>query len=381
MKNFKIILIGSYFNNLFKFVPFYLLFTILMCLQPCALASEGYNDKKKKFILLTIDGGGVRGIIPARILEEIESRTNRPIYQLVDTIAGNSTGGIIALSLVKADETGRHPEYKAKDLVDLYLNDSKDIFARSLWTKLKTGFGFWGAKYDRKNLDNILQQRFKGSSLKDVLKPVLIFSYNLNSSEGHIWNSNISKLTPEKNFYLKDIAAATSAAPTYFDPVKLSNVEGKYCHRDNNGQVVEVCIEADGGIFSNNPEIIAAADVLKNNRSLKISDLVLVSIGTGIYKVKDTTRKWHNFSTLNWLIDLNIIDLILNSSTDLSQWVSEAIGIEVYRIQMTLPENLGKLDDASKENLVMLLTKAEDYIQKNETLINAICQLLLENAK
>lgn len=345
---------------------------------PCVFAD---NHKKKKFVLLTIDGGGVRGVIPARILQEIEAKTNRNIHQLVDTIAGNSTGGIIALALAKANATGRYPEYQAANLVDLYMNYSKDIFERSLWYKIKTGFGLWGAKYSSKNLDNILYQLFGNSTFNDLLKPVLTFSYNLDTSKGHIWNSSLAKLDPKKNFYLRDIAAATSAAPTYFDPVKLSNINRTYCRRDQDGRIVPFCIEADGGIFSNNPEIIAVASVLKNNRNLKISDIIVVSLGTGVYKVKDSAKKLHNASIVEWLIEVNIIDLMLNASEDISDQITKALGIEVYRIEMHLPQQSGKLDDTSQKNLTMLFALAESYLKQNEAQINILCKLLLDNAK
>ena len=69
--------------------------------------------------VLSVDGGGVRGIIPALILAEIEDRTKRPIHQLFDLISGTSTGGILALGLTKPGSDGR-VEKSAMDVVRLY---------------------------------------------------------------------------------------------------------------------------------------------------------------------------------------------------------------------------------------------------------------------
>ncbi|MBK8983022.1 MAG: patatin-like phospholipase family protein [Ignavibacteria bacterium] len=82
--------------------------------------------------ILTIDGGGIRGVLPARILHEIEKRTKKPIAELFDLIAGTSTGGILALCLTKPDSKG-NPRYKALDILKLYEEEGKKIFKKSPW--------------------------------------------------------------------------------------------------------------------------------------------------------------------------------------------------------------------------------------------------------
>ena len=86
--------------------------------------------------ILSIDGGGIRGIIPARILQEIEETTGKAVAELFDLIAGTSTGGILALGLTKRAENGR-PEYAAADLVELCEAEGPRIFNRSTWHSLK----------------------------------------------------------------------------------------------------------------------------------------------------------------------------------------------------------------------------------------------------
>ncbi|NDA90811.1 MAG: hypothetical protein EBY20_07935 [Alphaproteobacteria bacterium] len=103
--------------------------------------------------VLSIDGGGVRGIIPARILQEIETRTNKPISKLFNIVSGTSTGGLLTLAITKPDGQG-NPEFSAEYLVRLYMERSKEIFAKpSIIRKIKTGFGLWGSKYDRAAYD------------------------------------------------------------------------------------------------------------------------------------------------------------------------------------------------------------------------------------
>ena len=119
--------------------------------------------------ILSVDGGGVRGIIPARILQEIEKRTNKHTSELFDMSTGTSTGSLVVLGLGAPDKQGA-PKNSAQDMVNLYLNDSNKIFNKSLLRNIWTGFGLWGAKYDRKNLDEILGNIFGLSLFESFLR-------------------------------------------------------------------------------------------------------------------------------------------------------------------------------------------------------------------
>src|SRR5690349_3735852 len=105
--------------------------------------------------ILSIDGGGIRGIIPAMLLAQIESRTNRPIARLFDLIAGTSTGGILALGLTVPRYPGG-PLYTAGQLVDLYQNQGRRIFSRSMWRKLFACDNLTWKKYSSKGIEQVL---------------------------------------------------------------------------------------------------------------------------------------------------------------------------------------------------------------------------------
>lgn len=346
---------------------------------------ETGKQTTRKHVILSIDGGGVRGVIPARILQEIEKRIKLPIYEVVDTISGNSTGGIIALGLVTPDENGAKAKYRAEDLVTLYRERSRDIFSKSLWHRVKTGFGTWGTKYEREALDKILDEQFGLNTLSNTLTNTLIFSYSLDFREGHLWSSSIAKTQPKKDFYLKDIAAATSAAPTYFAPARISNMQGNYCYKLVNEAkqevIVPTCIEADGGIFVNNPAIMTVAFLLEQNPTLNRKNLILISLGTGQVRRKSDQISLHQGGILNWLIDANVIDLILNATAEVSEWTATALGIPTYRIQVFLDPKEEDLDNVTPDNIKSLLDKTEDYIKNNNEQINKICELLLSNRK
>src|ERR1035437_1921102 len=98
------------------------------------------------FRILSIDGGGIRGLIPALVLAELERQTGRAIADCFDLIAGTSTGGILALGLTRPGEGGR-PKYQANDLADLYLKEGTRIFDESFGRRLTNPMGLRVAKY------------------------------------------------------------------------------------------------------------------------------------------------------------------------------------------------------------------------------------------
>ena len=216
--------------------------------------------------VLSIDGGGVRGIIPARILQEIETRTNKPISKLFNIVSGTSTGGLLTLAITKPNTQG-NPEFSAENLVDLYMERSKEIFAKpSIIRKIKTGFGLWGSKYDRAAYDEILLQIFKDNLLSQSLCPIFIPIYSLGNSKPFIASTYFAARNKENDFYLRDIAGAASAAPTYFDPKKFRSPNSTTIYQG-----------VDGGIYANNPELIGVTGVYLVHPSFEIGNIILLS--------------------------------------------------------------------------------------------------------
>ncbi len=104
------------------------------------------------FPILSIDGGGVRGIIHAMILAELERRTGKRIHELFGLIAGTSTGGVLALGYARPGAEGG-PEYTAADLVDLYGNEGHRIFHRSVWHRMRAVGNLAEEKYSSEGIE------------------------------------------------------------------------------------------------------------------------------------------------------------------------------------------------------------------------------------
>src|SRR5271169_5412336 len=130
------------------------------------------------FTILSIDGGGIRGIIPAMILADIERRTGRRIAEMFDMIAGTSTGGILALGLtVPQEQKGKRPKYEASQLVSFYEADGKEIF-HSFWRNVVSLHGLMEERYPAEPIERVLQKYLgEETRLSQALTEVVITSY------------------------------------------------------------------------------------------------------------------------------------------------------------------------------------------------------------
>src|SRR5262245_10113169 len=108
--------------------------------------------------VLSIDGGGIRGIIPATVLAEIETRTQARIAELFDLVAGTSTGGILALGVAKpSKDDPKQPQFAASELAALYEKEGKRIFQRSPWRRVASIESLLDEKYDAKGVEGVLK--------------------------------------------------------------------------------------------------------------------------------------------------------------------------------------------------------------------------------
>ena len=202
--------------------------------------------------VLSIDGGGIRGIIPARLLREIETRMGRPIPELFDIVAGTSTGGILALGLTLPKAGTTTPAWDAAALEELYVEHGAKIFANSLLRKVETVGGLVEERYDIDELERLLRQYFGEAMLSSALTEVVVPSYDLTAPGPFFFKRSYARdQTHTWDIETWKAARATSAAPTYFDPMNLPPFEDEGEHA-----------LVDGGVFANNPTACAYAEAL-----------------------------------------------------------------------------------------------------------------------
>ncbi len=325
--------------------------------------------------ILAIDGGGIRGVIPARVLQEIEQRTGSRITDLFHMVAGTSTGGILAVGLSTPGPDGT-PKFSARDLLDLYRDEGGRIFSHSFWH----GFGSLGGtvdeKYEADNLERILQDRLGDSLLSAALTDLLVTSYDIERRRPFFFKSwrargedlGVNNSSRNREFKLRDIARATSAAPTYFEPALIESAVGtRYTL-------------VDGGVFANNPAecAMASARLLYPNAG----NYLLVSLGTGLTErpiAYEDAKDWGLFGWARPL--LNVIFDGVSDTVDyqLDQDLNRGRVQRYFRFQTDLgadaddPEAPNDdMDDARPENIARLEAKVSEMLQKNRRMFTRL---------
>jgi patatin-like phospholipase/acyl hydrolase len=317
--------------------------------------------------ILSIDGGGIRGIIPALILAEIERRTKRPIAELFDLIAGTSTGGIIALGLTKPG-AGNQPQYSAQEIAQLYESDGSTIFSRSIWHRLYAAGSFLEEKYPSSGIESVLDKYFGEARLKDALTNVLISSYELEKRFPFFFKSSRAKLYVDHDFPMKKVARATSAAPTYFEPLKLEAQESP-------GYYALI----DGGVYANNPAMCGYVEAVSTQN--EPCEFLVVSLGTG-----ELTRPIPYEDAKDWGLAMwaqPILNVVFDGVSDTVDYQLQQLlpsgqddRKRYYRFEIALEIGNDNMDDASQTNLFALKALAKRVIGQHNDDLSQLCEQL-----
>lgn len=332
------------------------------------MSTDQTGKKRQRINVLSIDGGGIRGIIPAMVLEEIEKRTGKPICELFDIIAGTSVGGILALGLTKPKSAGSHEAaFAASELVELFEKKGKRIFPKSIWQKVMILFR---AEYPSSGIDKILNEYFGDSRLKDALTPVIITTYDIENRLAFFFRSRKAqdpKLQATYDFPMKQVARATSAAPTYFRPAAIPK-----------GTPAGDWALIDGGVYANNPAMCAYVEARGDLPEAK--EICLVSLGTGHATIPIAYKQAKKWGQLGWVRP--IIDITLdapNGTVDYQMKILLPKPGDYYRIQTDLKDVTGGIDDTDESNINGLKDLAEKMIADPKTRIEEICSRLVQN--
>ncbi|MGE5372368.1 MAG: patatin-like phospholipase family protein [Solirubrobacterales bacterium] len=321
--------------------------------------------------ILSIDGGGVRGILPAMMINELETRTGKPAAQLFDLIVGTSTGAMLALGLTKPGNGGR-PQYSARDLVGLYEKESSKIFPRSFWHRVETAGGLIEEKYPADGLEAVLDKYFGSAKLSDALTGVMVTAYEIEGRKPWFFRSRNALDSKKRawDFPMKLVARAATAAPTYFEPVRVDSFS-----RGEHAALI------DGGVFANNPAMCAYVEA---KAIFPDADrIVMVSLGTGemVRPIPfDAAAKW---GLLQWARPL--LSVVFDGTDDtvdyqLRQLLQPRNGEACYyRFQTRLDRGNDDMDDSSRTNLLVLRLLAETLIQENDLLLDTVSRQLLSD--
>lgn len=309
--------------------------------------------------VLSLDGGGIRGLIPSTILSEIESRMGKPISHCFDLIAGTSTGGILALGLT-CPNFGGAPKYSAQELCGLYRDFGDEIFKSTFSRSLRTMGGLLHAKYSHKPLESVLDRYFGTSTLNDALSPVLISSYDIEKRVPFFFKS---WKADRRNVSMFDAARATSAAPTFFEPHQVS-IDGKR----------RTLI--DGGVYLNNPAMSAYVEAKK---MFPMEDeFLVVSIGTGENTRCIEYAEAKSWGMVSWTMP--VINIVLDGvSKAVDYQLKLVLGENFVRLQTTLDRASDDMDRSDRINLSALESEAEEILADQYSMVDKVCEKLSAN--
>lgn len=320
--------------------------------------------------VLALDGGGIRGLIPAQVLDEIEKHMDRPVSALFDLVAGTSTGGILALGLTKPDANGK-PQFTAQDMCNLYLTEGTTIFPHSMFQEVKSLHGLMDARYPAEPLEQLLSQRFGDTMLSKALTEVVIPSYDL-SGPGPFFFKREYAQDESQNWDVRMalVARATSAAPTYFDPAVVPSADGHGAHA-----------LVDGGTFANNPTVSGYVDALRLKGEIK--RVVVVSIGTGLPPqtpgsgpIPIAADDVGGFGLAKWARP--ILEVVLDGVPKAVEYQMNVMqgaapsALGYYRLQSDLPTASHALDDPSAGNCAKLVADAKTLIANSTATLQKI---------
>ncbi|UCG44517.1 MAG: patatin-like phospholipase family protein [candidate division WOR-3 bacterium] len=316
--------------------------------------------------ILSIDGGGIRGLIPAVVLAEIEKRTGKPVSELFDLIAGTSTGGILALGLTKPGPDGR-AEYPAERLIQLYKDKGPRIFSSSIWHKIRSAGGLADERYPAKGIEEVLEEYFGDARLKDSVTEVLVTGYEIERGSPWFFRRRSARTKPGYDFDMKQVARATSAAPTYFEPIRIE-AEGR----------AEYYAVVDGGVYANNPAMCAYVDALASFP--EAGDFLVLSLGTGTRQSPILYHDAKDWGLAGWAKP--ILGVVFDGVSDtveyqLGQLLPEKNGVQrYYRFQTKVSKENSALDNADQDNLRALVLIAEQLVEEHTADIDRLCAQL-----
>lgn len=298
------------------------------------------------FQILSLSGGGYRGLYTAQVLADLEEEAGKPIGQCFDLIAGTSVGGIIALAVSY--------EVPMKEVVELFEFKGKQIFKKK--GMLETLFKIRTAPYSSEGLKKALIEVFGDKTLGDLKHPVIVPSINYTSGSPQVFKTpHEERLKRDYKYRIVDIALAASAAPTYFKR-----------HTIENQQYI------DGGLCANDPSLLAIHEAECYFKK-QVNQIYLMDIGTLSSKrtVNPSTNKKGGYYDWAESWDLtkaapNIIDVSLSNQQQLMKQMTE------HRLQkeggqfVRIDENLGQssaryigLDQVNKQAIEVLKGNAK----------------------
>lgn len=304
--------------------------------------------KTKPFKILSIDGGGIKGLYSSTVLKHLEEQFDCAISDHFDMICGTSTGGLIALGLSL--------KIPASEITSIYSDYGKMIFPKMpKWKALYRQF-ISGGKYSDKELRKVARIFFGNHVIGDSHNLLCVPSYSMTDGQPCVFKYDHGNLSRDNDTSYVDVALATSAAPTYFPVAEIETQDNK--------QFI------DGGVWANNPTLIGVIEAIKYfvGKGKDFDSIQVLSVSS-LNHTKGKPTGWRRKRSFwGWKADL--FDTSMNGQSKFTHYVMNAlcgvndIDIEYLRIKsepISHEQNpLVNLDVASDASLDFLKIKGNN---------------------
>ena len=307
------------------------------------------------FKILSIDGGGVRGILPAKILKLMEAELGIDVHETFDLIVGTSTGSIIAGAIAV--------KYKLAKLVSDYNENAPKVFKKR-WNFM----GLYRSKYSSAFLESFLRKIFGEITLGEIEKPLILNATNISDGNLHVFKSSYQKKQregEEEQVYNRDggvplykAALASCSAPIYFDPVEII-----FDPVDKEEKLI-----CDGGIWANNPSLVGYSDAIRNFKNVGTDNVKILSLGTGQTKqIYQPAKAWGYLT--GWK-HTKLIDFSISCQTEFPKNVLELIDLDkILRINPSIDnyeidnyQSIPKLMELAKKEFTSSSEKISNFL-------------------
>ena len=329
------------------------------------------------FKILSIDGGGLRGVVPLTMLKKIEAITGKRIHECFDLIAGTSTGGLIASGIsIKNPVNPTTPLYSLDDIMDVYVHRGHEIFPErnAIGNIIHAVRDLLHPKYSSDGIEKVFKDVLKNYRLTDCLNHLMVCTYDLNNNLPLFIKSRNAQNNPQQNALLYDACRATSAGPTF-----LPSYEFVYPNDAENPN--RNCI--DGGVFVNNPSLTALSEFSKhhdyylpstiNDSDIKYKDVYVLSLGTGSYSGTINEADSMNKGELFWVKKISDIMMRgVNRSTDYEMIEMMEPG-NYLRMKVDIDTEIhSEITNSSSETTQYLIAATNDMLVKRDNDLRAL---------
>lgn len=337
------------------------------------------HKMNKKKLVVVLPGGGTRGIIQAKIMQKLDEVVQaklpvdyeyKGLNHYVSYVAGTSIGALNAMSVAT--------KYSCNDIIDLFLNSAGNVLNKNGWLPLNVPY------FSNESMKNILNTQFENQTFKDIQTKVLINSYNLQNTQQTIF-SNIGTEEIRQQYKefvqnidsikVKDAVLASASLPGLLPAHQL-----EYQKFGENG--IEKYYEIDGGMINNSPilELLATIQAFDH---IKLSDLFVISIGTGT--CKGDLGYLNNSGVLSYLKDIRSLmthHIISSQHATESQAkrILESSGGNFHNLNPHLSVNdyCNGIND-SKAQIEKYVDITNDFLEQNDELINKLADQIIQN--